>query len=370
MAVAGGGAIDRLAQVKHLDDAARTQVEVFAYQCHDGLVAELACAKGVDGDRGGLGHTDGVAHLNLTLAGQASSNNVLGDIATGVSRAAVHFGRIFAGERATTVTGHAAIGVHNDLAASEATVAHGAADHEDTGGVDVVQGVLVQPLFRQYRFDDFFHHGFAQLGQLDLRRVLGGQHHGLHGHRLAVVIAQGDLALGVRTQPRQGAVLAQFCLTLHQTVREIHRCRHQGVGFVGGKAEHQALIACAQILVFCFVHADGDIGRLLANAVQYCTAGTVEAFFGTVVTDVQDHLANDVFQFHIGIGTYFTGDNGHAGFHQGFHGNACLGVILDDGIQNGVRDLVSHFIGMAFGHGLGGKDGIFTHCWSAPWLLV
>ena len=49
---------------------------------------------------------------------------------------------------------HAAVGVDDDLAAGEAAVALGPADHEAAGGVDEVLGLLVEQLGGDDRLDD------------------------------------------------------------------------------------------------------------------------------------------------------------------------------------------------------------------------
>src|SRR5690606_20930620 len=126
----GRGTVDRPAQVEHFDDAARAQVEVLAHQFDDHVISHFAGAERVDRNGSRLCHTDGVADLDFALAGQAGGNDVLRHITTGVGSGTVHFGRILAGERATTVTGHAAVGVNDDLAAGQAAVAHRAADDE------------------------------------------------------------------------------------------------------------------------------------------------------------------------------------------------------------------------------------------------
>ncbi len=41
-----------------------------------------------------------------------------------------------------------------------------------------------------------------------------------------------------------------------------------------------------------------------------------------------------------------------AGGDQGFAGDARGGVVGEDGIENGVADLIGDLIGMPFGHGL------------------
>src|SRR5690606_38468451 len=109
------------------------------------------------------------------------------------------------------------------------------------------------------------------------------------------------------------------------------------------------------------IHAHGDVRGLFADTVEHGAAGAVEAHIGAVVTDVQDHLADDVFQFNVGIGAHFPGDNRHTGFHQCFHGHAGVGIVGDDGVQNRIGNLVGHFVRVAFGDRLGGKDAVFTH---------
>ena len=157
VAVRSGLLVDRAQQIEHLDDAFRAQVEVLAHQLGNGVVADLAGAFGVHGDVHRLGDANRVRHLNLALARQAGGDDVLGHVARGVGGAAVHFRGIFAAEGAAAVRAGTAVGVDDDLAAREATVALRATHHKAAGGVDQVLGVL-QPLFRQHRLDDFLDH--------------------------------------------------------------------------------------------------------------------------------------------------------------------------------------------------------------------
>ena len=103
---------------------------------------------------------------------------------------------------------HAAIGIDDDLASGQATVAVRAPDHKPAGRVNKVFGVCVTPRCRQNRFDDFFHHRFLQILQGDAFLVLGREHHGIDSDRLAVFIPEGQLALGVRLEPVQLAAFA------------------------------------------------------------------------------------------------------------------------------------------------------------------
>ncbi len=199
------------------------------------------------------------------------------------------------------LTGHAAVGVDDDFAPGEAAIPQGAAGDKATGGVDVVFGVIEQPGLRQHRLDDVLQHRRFQLFLADIGIVLGGQHHGVEGEGLAVlVVAQGYLALGVRAQPGQGALPADFRLLAHQAVGEVDGGRHQGIGLVAGVAEHQALVTGALVFRAAAVDTLVDILGLGPEGVQYRTGGVVEALVGAVVTDIPDGIADDFFNIHRG----------------------------------------------------------------------
>jgi len=259
------------------------------------------------------------------------------------------------------VAGHAAVGVDDDLAAGQAAVAHWAADHEVAGRVDVELSVLVQQLGGQAVLDDQLHHAFAQVSHGHFGVVLGGEHHRVDAGDLAVLVAAGDLALGVRAQPRQQAGLAGLGLALDQGVGEADRGRHQHVGFVAGVAEHQALVTGALVFRLGAVDALGDVHGLLADDVDHAAGGAVEADVGAGVADVVDHVADDLLEVDPGAGGHFAGDDGDTGLDQGFHGHAGVLVLLDDGVEDGIGDLVGDLVRMAFGHGFGGKQGVFAH---------
>jgi hypothetical protein len=173
--------------------------------------------------RSRLGDADGVAHLHQSLRRKSGCDDVLCHVAGGVGGRAVDLGRILARERATAVRRRTAIGVDDDLAAGQAAVALRAADDEAAGRVDQILDFALDQFGRQHRLDDVFDHRFADGFERHVRRVLGRQHDGVDAVRLAVDVADGDLAFGVRTQPRQTAVLAQHRLAFDQTVRQVDR---------------------------------------------------------------------------------------------------------------------------------------------------
>ena len=78
---------------------------------------QRARAEGIHQHRNRLSHADRVSQLHFHFARQLGRDNVLRDVASRVASRAVHLGRVLAGERAAAMPAHAAIRVHDDLAA-------------------------------------------------------------------------------------------------------------------------------------------------------------------------------------------------------------------------------------------------------------
>ncbi|OIQ81510.1 hypothetical protein GALL_367270 [mine drainage metagenome] len=259
--------------------------------------------------------------------------------------------------------GGAAVGVDDDLAPGEPAVALRPADDEAPGGVDEVLDLAAHEFVRQHGLDDVLDDAFAQIGHLDVGRVLGGQHDGVDGDRAAVLVAEGDLALGVRAQPGQAAVTAQLALALHQAVRVVDGRGHQLGGFVAGVAEHQALVArpLVEVVVVRAVDALGDVGALLVVGDQHGAALVVDAEVGVVVADALEGVARHLDVVDHRVGGDLAGQHDEAGVGQGFGGDARARVLFEDGVEDGVRNLVGHLVGMALGHGFGGEEEGISH---------
>jgi hypothetical protein len=97
---------------------------------------QFAGAKGFHIDAERVGDADGVGDLHFAAFGQTGGDNVFGDPAGSIGRAAVYFGAIFAAESAAAMPPHAAVGIDDDFAAGQTGVAHRAADDKAAGGID------------------------------------------------------------------------------------------------------------------------------------------------------------------------------------------------------------------------------------------
>ena len=125
--------------------------------------------------------------------------------------------------------------------------------------------------------------------------VLGGEHDLGRFHRLAVRIAQRDLALGVGQQGRFLAGMARIGQQFEDLVAVEQRRRHQRRGLAAGIAEHDALVARAFILVAASIDALGDMGRL--GVQQHFDLGVLPVKAFLLVADVLDGGARHGFDF-------------------------------------------------------------------------
>jgi hypothetical protein len=99
--------------------------------------------------------------------------------------------------------------------------------------------------------------------------------------------------------------------------------RHELGRFVGGVAEHHALIAGA-----AGVDALRDVRRLTVDRAHHGARLGVEAEFRVVVTDAVDRLPDDLRQVHVGRRRDLTGDDGEPGGDQRLAGHTRRGSSL------------------------------------------
>src|SRR6185437_1809883 len=305
MAVVGRLGINRAQQVQLLDDVGRLEAEHFAYGFFNRFVADDAGAEGVDAHGNRVGITDGVGELNFRAGRQTGSHDVLGHVTAHVSRAAVDLRGVLAAERAAAVTAHAAVAIHDDLAAGQAGVALRSADHETAGRVDEELRLFVDQAFGQYFLDDFLDAKILDGFVLRIVRVLGGNDDVGDADGLVIFVLDGDLALGVGTEPFHLAALANAGEFTAEAMRIHDGGGHELAGFIASVTEHQVLVAGALFvgfLAFSFagVHALGDVRRLRGDGVQDEHFVGVENVVIIHVADVADGLAGDLIEIELG----------------------------------------------------------------------
>ena len=196
--------------------------------------------------------------------------------------------------------------------------------------------------------------------------MLARNNHGVHrnGHVVRIV-AEGHLSLAVGAQFGQQAVLTDLGQTLREAVCQPNRGGHQHVRLVRSVTEHNALVArtLAVVLVSSntltnlkgLVHAGVNVRGLLANGDRHAAELAVEAAGRGIVADTQNGLAHDGGDFDVAGGGHLTGNMHLTGGHHGLHSNVRCGILGNDAVKDGVRNLVTNLIGVAFSHRLAGE---------------
>ena len=364
MTVGRGPLEDRLAEVKVTNDGSRTEVEHVVHRGSDLLGRDRVGTKGLDEQRDGPGNADGVGDLHLAALGGARRDDVLGNPPGGIGRGTVDLRRVLPGERTATMSGGAAVGVDDDLAAGEAGVAVGAADDEVAGRIGEELVGVVGELGRDNRFDDAFEQVDVKLVlEVDARGVLSGDEHGAQSNGPSVLVVERDLRLAIGTQVRNGAVLADLGELLGHTVRQPDRQGHEIGRLVARVAEHHSLVAGALAVQFGvdvvlgahlegLVDPHGDVGRLLVDRDDHAAGVAVEALAGVVVADLVDGRASELGDVDVGRGGDLTCHDDEPRGEQGLASHPGHRVGGDDGIEYGVGNLVGHLVRVTLGHRL------------------
>ena len=283
----------------------------------------------------------------------------------------------------------ATVGIDDNLAAGEACVAVGTADDELSGGVHV-QDIIMNEAGRilresglQARDEDGLHvitdlglHLGIDLGLAELADrvgvghpaqalrdelvVLGGKDDGmdLHGLVRVPVIFDGELGLRVRAEVRHQLrlLVTDVRQDLQQEVAEVQGQRHIVLGVAAGVAEHHALVAGALVIGLGALHATVDVGALLVQGGHHAAGVPVEHVLGLVVTDPVDGVADGGLDIDIGFGLDLAHHHDHARGAEALARDLGFGVLAEEFVQDGVADLVGHFVGMAFGNRFGSKQ--------------
>src|SRR5690606_4883145 len=109
--------------------------------------------------------------------------------------------------------------------------------------------------------------------------------------------------------------------------------------------------ALIEVQALAFIHALRDVRRLLVVADHDRAALVVDTEVSIVVTDALDGFARNVDIVDVRIRRDFAGQYNEAGIAQGFGRYAGTGILFEDGIQDGVGDLISDLVRMTFGDG-------------------
>mmetsp|Transcript_3730 Transcript_3730/g.4458 ORF Transcript_3730/g.4458 Transcript_3730/m.4458 type:complete len:271 (-) Transcript_3730:352-1164(-) len=244
MAVGSGLVVLGLTKGKVTGKSTRTAVKVELDNIGNGLGRKFTLfgTVGLDKERKGLGHTNGVRKLHTGTLTESSLDDRLGHPTTGVGGRTINLGGILSGEGSTSVGTPSTVGINDNLTSGKTGISLGSTNDELSRGVDVevASGLVVDGKSRFTRLegdgfqslddnmvvDEFVHvrHGRSELfftsvgftvvlsvlflGTLGLGGlgVLGGDDNcvdlgGFDGSILVLLVFDGDLGLTIGTEP-------------------------------------------------------------------------------------------------------------------------------------------------------------------------
>ena len=197
----------------------------------------------------GCAIADGVGDLDLEPVRQPGRDDVLGDIARGVRRRAVDLGGVLAGECAAAMTGHAAVGVHDDLAAGQAGVGHRPADLEATARVDEKFVVRSSSSSAGTTCSMTWSMTSRSICVVARRPVMLCRNDDrVDAHRLAMRTPPSPGSCRRAAGSGRSPALARLGQAAGDPVRQRDRQRHQLRRLVAGVADHHALVAGAGVV--------------------------------------------------------------------------------------------------------------------------
>ena len=210
----------------------------------------------------------------------------------------------------------------------------------------MVDRLVIEHLLGDDLLDDLLLDLLTELLGGNVLAVLGRHDDGVNAERndgTAIVgVLNGDLSLGVGSEPWQRAVLAGSSHSRVQLVGEEDGKREELGGLVGGISEHDTLVSSTELLEsLLVVETLSNVGRLLLDSNEDVACLVVEALIGAVVANVLDGATDDLLVVEVRLGGDFTKDHDHTGLSGGLASDLGEGVLLEAGIEDGVRDLVT-----------------------------
>jgi len=347
--------VDRPLKIEIPDKTSWAEIEVAENDLKE-LAIRLSVLPGAVGiyvDTERVCDTNGVSDLNKCAVTEVAGYERLGDPPGGVCCATIDLSWVLSGEGSTSMGSPSSVCVDDDLATSKAGVAMGSTTGEASARVEMVDGVLVKVLGWDDLADDLFFQLSRELFLSDVGAMLGRDEDGVDAKwgefAVLVFVLDGDLGLSVGADLWTGSVLSD----LSELEAELG-CKRVGEGheilaFVGGIAEHVALVTGSNIFdVLVDVDGVGDLGGLLLKSDDNLAGLVVASFVSMVVADLLESVADNLLVVYGCLGGDFTENHDHIGLGTGLTCNSGIGVLGQTGIKDCVRNLITQFIRVSF----------------------
>lgn len=225
----------------------------------------------------------------------------------------------------------------------------------------MVDSLVVKQVGWNDLLDDLLSNLLSELLGGDVLGVLGRNNDGVdtpwNDGTVVVLVLDGDLGLGVGSEPWESAVLAS---SLHCGVQLVCKedCQWQHLRcLVGGITEHDTLVTGTELLEdLLVVETLCDIWTLLFDSNEDVASLVVKALGRVIVANVLDSLTNDLLVVNSCLGGNFTKDHDHTGLGSSLASNLGRWVLGQAGVEHSIGDLVSDLVWVATADRLGGEE--------------
>ncbi len=208
----------------------------------------------------------------------------------------------------------------------------------------VVDSFLIEKVCRDDLPDDLVHDLLAKLLRRDAVGVLGRNNDGVYtkrnGSTAVLLVLNGDLSLGVGTQPRKNARTTCDRHCSIELMRKHDGQRHVLLRLVGSISKHNTLVTSTNILKASVIKTLGNVGGLLLDRNENIAGLVVKALFGVVVSDLLDGVADDLLVVDDCLGGNLAENHDHASFRRGLAGNFGERVLLKASIKLNAQEKI------------------------------
>ena len=180
----------------------------------------------------------------------------------------------------------------------------------------VVNGSVVQILRGDSLLDDLIEDLLPEVRGGDILGVLARDDDGINTlgdeGTAVVLVLDGDLGLGIGTQPREGAITPGLGHGRVELVRQQKSKGEKLGGLIGGIAEHDTLITGTELFEgLLVVQTLSNIRRLLLNGNEDVAGLVVEALVRAVIADIPDGVTDDLLVVKASMGSDLAKDHDH-----------------------------------------------------------
>jgi len=362
--------VNRTKKVQITKDDSRTQIEVLVHNVEKIGIGQSVLDRSVRVDkyRKRLGNTNGVGDLDKDTVAEAGVHKRLGHPTSSVGTRAINLGGVLAGESTTTMGSPTSVGIDDNLPASQTGISHGTTNNKGTGGVDVVNSLIIEELSRDDLVDDFFLDASDNIFVRKTRVVLGGDHNGVDTLRdaltiLIVLVLNSDLGLSIRAEPIKDVLFTAFDKTSAQLGGEDVGKRHQLLSLISGIAEHVTLITSTNFLGglgAVAVDRVSNLRALLSNRDNDGASLVIESLVGIIKPDLGNGGTGNLLVIDQTIAADLTNNENSSGGGGTLTGNLGMGVDSEGGVEDTIGNLIAQFVGVTRGHTL--RSEKVRHC--------